>query len=86
MSNNTMSRKQFLQKTALGVAALAVASKVGGLIVPYNSDVKSEETVQSQHVGLLPPSDTNMTWLDSSCGILKYWNGVAWVPTKSAWG
>ncbi|MEG1562290.1 MAG: hypothetical protein RR365_00935 [Bacteroides sp.] len=32
------------------------------------------------------PANTQLLWIDSSSGIMKYHNGTAWVIVKAAWG
>lgn len=39
------------------------------------------------HIADTPPRNTKMLWVDTSEeGIVKYYNGVKWTPTKSVWG
>lgn len=85
-SEKTMSRGEFLKRTAVGAAAAAIAIKFGGAVkaVPAaTNDSKSNE----QYVGEVPPLDKSITWIDSSVGgVMKYWNGSEWAPVKSTWG
>lgn len=90
--NNTMSRGEFLKRTAVGAAAAAIAIKFGGAIEAVAAPVKSVETKtehynNGQYVGTVPPLDKKITWIDTSVGgVMKYWDGKEWAPVKSTWG
>lgn len=88
--NNTMSRGEFLKRTAVGAAAAAIAIKFGGAVEAIAAPVqavKAEPANAGQYVGSIPPVDKTITWIDSSVGgIMKYWDGKEWTPVKSAWG
>ena len=82
-ASKKISRAEFIKRTAVGAAATAVALKLGNVNVMASEKNNSE----SQHIGPNPPSNTNITWVDtSSNGVLKYFNGKEWVPTKAVWG
>lgn len=88
--NNTMSRGEFLKRTAIGTAAAAIAIKFGGVLETVATPIKTAETENyngGQHVGEVPPLNKNCTWIDTSVGgVMKYWDGKEWAPVKSTWG
>lgn len=86
-SNNTMSRKQFLEKTVMGMAAVALVGKFGSTALNASSLVNSKDNSGSQVVGPVAPSDKSKVWIDTSVGgVQKFWNGFAWTPVKATWG
>lgn len=80
-NDNKVSRKDFLKKSAVAVAAVAVAAKFG------NIDALATPTEEGgQVVGAVPPSDKTKSWIDTTAGgVQKYWDGQNWVPVKSTW-
>lgn len=88
--NNTMSRGEFLKRTAVGAAAAAIMLKFGGTIDAVAAPVKTAEAKtegNKQYVGKVAPLDKSITWIDTSVGgVMKYWDGNGWVPVKSTWG
>lgn len=48
--------------------------------------VGNSHTIPSTVVGATSPSNKALTWIDTSVGVYKYWNGSAWVPVKAVWG
>ena len=86
LSTDKMTRKEFLKKTFFGLAAFTLAGKasIGNISTAVNSD-----TIESmpKNVGMTPPENTDTVWVDTSAGgIMKYFDGVDWVPVKSTWG
>lgn len=46
-----------------------------------------ETGVGGSYVGATAPANTEILWVDTSNGgVLKYYNGTAWVATRSVWG
>lgn len=39
------------------------------------------------YIGTTAPTNTKLLWVDTgNDGVLKYYNGSAWVATKAIWG
>lgn len=80
-----MTRGEFLKKTTLGALSLVMLSKLNVLAagtVTVNDNLATGGT----HIGSSSPSNKKLMWLDtSSGGVLKYYDGVEWVPTLSTW-
>lgn len=84
---NSMTRKEFLQKTAFGAAAAALALKFGIGTINTVAAEQNGENKDEIIVSDTAPSDTTRKWIDTANGgILKYWNGFKWEATKQTWG
>ena len=85
-----MKRSEFLKKIGLGALAVAIFGKEtmvkeadAALVSVSASDNLSPKLVK----GTTAPANTNNFWIDTSLGgVLKYYNGTAWVAVKSTWG
>lgn len=62
----------------ISTASVANADKVGGL---------SASDLGGMVIGTTAPTQTTKGWIDTgNGGVLKYYNGSAWVAAKSVWG
>lgn len=80
-----MTRGDFLKKTTLGALSLVLLSKVNVLAagtVPVNDNLAAGGT----YIGDAAPSNKKLMWLDTASeGVLKYYDGSKWMPTRSTW-
>lgn len=80
-----MSRKEFLKKSTLGLLAVALFGKVT-LPTVEAATVSDNLQKNGSHIGPTAPANLDVTWIDTANeGVMKYWNGVAWVPIRSTW-
>lgn len=85
-TENKITRAEFLKKSALGMAAVALAAKFGTSIVPTPSTTQSKSS-GGTCVSAVAPSDKTVVWIDTAHGgITKYWNGHEWKSTVATWG
>lgn len=83
--NKLMTRREFLKKTAVGALSLALFGKFG-LSTVQAATVTDNLSSNGIHKGATAPADINKAWIDTgNGGILKYWNGSAWTPTRATW-
>lgn len=83
MSNNNISRKEFLKKTGLGALAFLLAGKsVTNAAVSDNVGGGGN----SVHIASTTPASTEMIWIDTGNeGCLKYHNGTKWENVRATW-
>lgn len=75
-----MDRREFLKKSGIGLASLAILSKFG---IKTEAATVNDNLVDGTYVkGATAPSDTSKLWVDTSAnGVVKYWDGSAWRKT-----
>lgn len=84
--NEKITRKEFLKKTALGAVSIAFLSKFGINTVQAATVTDNLSPGGSTHIGTTPPAKLSMTWIDTANdGVMKFWDGTAWVPIRSTW-
>lgn len=53
----------------------------------YNEKINSIAGIKSAYiVQSTSPEDTRILWVDSTDGVLKYYNGSEWKPIFAVWG
>lgn len=85
----TMSRMDFLKKSAVGLLGLLFVAK-SSVDTSYAASVRDNLNGGGGGVsiGTTAPSNKNKLWVDtskSSRGVMKYWNGFQWSATASVW-
>lgn len=83
-----MSRKDFLKKGLLGIVASLFTISALADTAKAAPTVTSNQTGSACYVGTTAPANVGMLWIDTSTytpGVLKYYNGSAWVPATSIW-
>lgn len=79
-----MTRKDFIKGTAAVAAGLALFDPAKALAggMTFSDNVSSDVVIST-----LAPANTGVLWVDTgSGGVLKYFDGNAWVATKAVWG
>lgn len=91
IQSEKMSRKDFLKKTAVGMAGLTLLGTFGigtlsQKMMENGENSKSADKASGSYVGATAPRSTSLTWVDTSeGGVMKYWDGKEWTPIKSTW-
>ncbi len=82
-----MTRKDFLKKSGLAFAAALLAAK-GIPATQANAATFSDNLEAGVTIGPNAPASVKSLWVDTTLdghGILKYYDGSAWVPTSAVW-
>lgn len=93
ISEQRMTRKDFLKKVGLGTAGTILALKgiapVQAGAVTFSDNLK-DSAGGGVTVGSLPPEESEGIWIDTSTGhgIMKYFDTVrgTWEPCAAVWG
>lgn len=75
--------------TAEQVGAIGKVNGAAGQLLGFTAEntVGAVDAPGGFYVGTSAPAKTNLLWIDTSVGtgVLKYYNGSAWVATTAVW-
>lgn len=83
-----MTRKQFLQKAAVGTLGVLLFGRFGTEIVQAGVTDNLSSSGGGSVVGTTPPTNKKKTWIDTgNSGVMKYYDTATnkWVPIRSTW-
>lgn len=78
---------KYIHPTASGNKHIP-AGGATGQILKWTADGTAtwDDYATGSYAGTSAPTNTKVLWIDTSNGVMKYYNGTAWTPIKAVWG